>query len=371
MLYHMLSTACKVDIMPALGTHVPVTQSEWQGMFGDIPYEVMLVHHWRNDVVRIGEVPGEFVREISEGLLSKPVPVEINSRLLDTSYDLILSIGQVVPHEVVGMANHTKNLLVGCGGAGMINASHMLGAVYGMERIMGRDKTPVRAVFDYAAQHFLSHLPLCYLLTVTTAPGGNIRLHGLFSGKDRRCFEEAVVLAQQKNLTLMEKPIQKAVVYLDPQEFKSTWLGNKAIYRTRMAIADGGQLIILAPGVSKFGEDEAVDALIRKYGYTGRENILRQSQSQQDLKQNLSAAAHLIHGSNDGRFSITYCTQYLKREEVEGVGYNYLPLGEALAAYPPDKLSDGFNTLPNGEEIFYISNPALGLWADREKFEHQ
>jgi len=367
-LYDMLKNHCEVDIMPALGTHVPVTESEWKAMFGDIPYDKMIVHGWRTDVVKVGVVPGEFVSEVSEGLVNDPIDVEVNKLLLDPSYDLILSIGQVVPHEVVGMANRNKNIFVGCGGSSMINSSHMLGAFYGMERIMGKDHSPVRKVFDYAEENFLKNIPLSYILTVTDAPGGNVRMHGLFIGRERRYFEEAVALAQKVNLTFVDKPFKKVVVLLDEEEFKSTWLGNKSVYRTRMAIADGGELIVLAPGVDKFGEDKSIDALIRKYGYCGRENVLKLVKENEDIRQNLSAAAHLIHGSGDGRFSITYCTKHVTKEEVEGVCFNYIPYDEAIKLYNPAVLKDGWNTLENGEEIYYISNPALGLWADPGKF---
>lgn len=366
-LYQMLSPACQVDIMPALGTHVPVSEAEWREMFGDIPYEKMIAHNWRSEVTQIGTVPGSFVREVSEGLMDIEVPVEVNKRLLDSSYQLILSIGQVVPHEVVGMANHTKNIFVGCGGSKMINSSHMLGAFYGMERMMGKADTPVRAVFDYAWEHFAKQLPISFILTVTDAPEGLIRNHGLFIGKQRARFEEAVRLAQQKNITLLEKPIRKAVVYLDEVEFKSTWLGNKSVYRTRMAIADGGELVVLAPGVDKFGEDPAIDPLIREYGYCGRDRVLALVKTEEKLKNSLSAAAHLIHGSSDGRFRITYCTRHLSRQEVEGVHYGYLPYDEAVKRYDPRALRPGYNTLPDGEEIYYIPNPALGLWMDKSR----
>lgn len=368
-LYDLLSPGCQVDILPALGTHVAMTAEEIRAMFGErIPLSRFLVHNWRTDVVKLGQVPADYVAEVSEGLSREAIDVEVNRLLLDPSYDLILSIGQVVPHEVVGMANYSKNIFVGCGGSAMINASHMLGAFYGMERMMGKDFSPVRKVFDYAQTHYIAHLPLCYILTVTTAPFGDIRMHGLFIGQDRSYFEQAVALSQQKNLTFLEKPLQKAVVYLDENEFKSTWLGNKAVYRTRMALADGGELIVLAPGVERFGEDESINGLIEKYGYCGRERVLRLVKEHADLRDNLSAAAHLIHGSSDGRFSITYCTQKISGDAVRSVGYRHLPYREATAKYDPQTLRDGFNTLADGEEIYYISNPALGLWADRARF---
>ena len=369
MYYEMLKDTCKVDILPALGTHEPMSRQEWESFFGEeVPIDCMVVHNWRTDVVKIGEVPGEYVKSISEGLVENLIDVEVNERLLDKSYDLIISIGQVVPHEVVGMANYSKNVFVGCGGSSMINKSHMLGAFYGMERIMGRDATPVRKVFDYAEEHFIQDIPLMYVLTVTTAKEGNVSIHGLFMGRQRRIFEEAVKLSQEKNLIFIDKPLKKVVVYLDEKEFKSTWLGNKAIYRTRMAIADGGELIVLAPGVRKFGEDERNDELIRKYGYVGRKKVLELVKENEDLQGNQSVAAHLIHGSSDDRFSITYAVEKLTKDEVEGVCFGYLPLQEAYKRYNPAKLKEGFNTMENGEEVFYISNPALGLWVDKSKF---
>ncbi len=362
--YRLLKNTAKVDVMPALGTHVPMTKEECEKFFeGVIPYESLIVHNWRTDVTKIGEVPSEFVSEVSEGLVSDKIDVEVNKRIVSGEYDLIISIGQVVPHEVVGMANYSKNIFVGCGGSSMINSSHMLGAFYGLERIMGKDFSPVRKVFDYAEENFLKTVPLMYVLTVTTSEEEKTILHGLYIGSGRKPFESAVAESQKRNLIKLEKPLKKVVVYLDPAEFKSTWLGNKAVYRTRMAIADGGELIVLAPGIDKFGEDDQNDMLIRKYGYVGREKVLELVKENDDLKNNLSAAAHLIHGSSDGRFSITYCTKHLTESEVKGVAFGYLPYDEAAAKYPPNKLKDGFNTLPSGEEIFYISNPALGLWS--------
>ena len=369
--YHTLTEkGVKVDILPALGTHEPMTPAQLSAMFGDIPQEVFLVHDWRRDVVKIGEIPGDFLAEITDGLWKEPVAAEVNRLIMDESYDLIISPGQVVPHEVIGMSNHAKNLFVGTGGSEMINRSHMIGAVYGMERMMGRDHTPVRAMFDYGTEHFLKDRPILWVLTVTTAPQGCIRTHGLFIGEGRECLSEAVSLAQQRNIDFVDHGLKKCVVYLDPEEFKSTWLGNKAIYRTRMAMADGGELIILAPGVGRFGEDAQCDALIRKYGYRGRLETLKafEAQENEDLRANMGAAAHLIHGSSDGRFSVTYAVRDISREEIESVGYRSADFAETCRKYDPEALCPGMNEV-DGEEVFYIPNPALGLWIDKERFE--
>ena len=369
--YHaFVDSGVEVDILPALGTHAPMTEQQAAAMYGDIPFAKFLVHDWRNDVVRLGEVPGDYISSITDGLWTDPVSVEVNRRVMDPSYDLIISIGQVVPHEVIGMSNHAKNLFVGVGGSDMINKSHMVGAVYGMERMMGKDYSPVRKIFDYGMEHFLNERPILFALTVTTAPEGNIRTHGLFIGEGRECLVEAVKLAQQKNIDFVDHGIKKCVVYLDPSEFKSTWLGNKAVYRTRMAMADNGELIILAPGVEKFGEDEQCDALIRKYGYFGRLHTLEEFKKPEndDLRANMGAAAHLIHGSSDGRFSITYAVKDITKTEVESVGFIPADYEKMAEKYDPSKLAYGYNTMPDGEVIYYIPNPALGLWINREKF---
>jgi nickel-dependent lactate racemase len=366
--YHLLKDFATVDILPALGTHEAMSKSEIDEMYGDIPYDRFIYHNWREDIIKVGEVPSSYVKEITEGLWEQGVTCEVNKLIMDPSYDLIISIGQVVPHEVIGMANHAKNVFVGCGGKMTINQSHMIGAVYGMERMMGKDHTPVRKVLDYALTHFLNNRPLIFVLTVTTAPKNMIKTHGLFIGDTRKALEEAILLSQAKNIDFVEKGIKKCIVYLDPKEFKSTWLGNKSIYRTRMAIADGGELIVLAPGVTKFGEDPKIDELIRKYGYAGRLKVLELFKNNNDLKVNMSAAAHLIHSSSDGRFKITYAVKNISQEEVRSIHFNAASYDEMVKKYNPETLNPGWNTLHDGEEIFFIPNPALGLWIDKNRF---
>jgi nickel-dependent lactate racemase len=354
-------------VLPALGTHTAMRPDQITHMFGDVPQSLFHVHNWRTDVETLGEVPAEFIREQSEGKLSYAWPAQVNRLISRGDFDLILSIGQVVPHEVIGMANYTKNILVGTGGREGINRSHYLGAVFGMERIMGRAENPVRSVLNYASDHFLRHLPIVYVLTVVARRAdGGLALRGLFIGDDAECFHLAAELSLNVNFEILDEPVTKAVVYLDPHEFHSTWLGNKAVYRTRMALADGADLIILAPGVKEFGEDKTIDALIRKYGYRGTPATLAAVDANADLASDLSAAAHLIHASSEGRFNITWCPGHLTREEVEGVGFSYADLNTMLQRYSPEKLTHGYNHI-DGEDVFFIANPGLGLWAHRNR----
>jgi len=355
------------DILPALGTHFAMTEAEIKRMYGDTPPNLFRKHDWRNDIVTLGRVPGEFIKQVSEGKLDYDWPAQVNKLLVEGGFDLILSPGQVVPHEVVGMANYNKNIFVGTGGAEGINKSHFLGAVFGMERMMGRADTPVRKVLNYASDHFTKHLPIIYVQTVVAATENGSVVRGLFIGDDIECFNRAAALSLKVNFQMLDKPLKKVVVYLDPHEFKSTWLGNKSIYRTRMVMADGGELIVLAPGLKEFGEDKEIDRLIRKYGYVGTDKVLQLVKQNKELQDNLSAAAHLIHGSSEGRFSITYCPAHLSQKEIESVNFQYADLNTMLKRYNPERLKNGVNIV-NCEEIFFISNPGMGLWAWKERF---
>ncbi|MBU0928494.1 MAG: D-mannonate epimerase [Spirochaetes bacterium] len=354
-------------VMPALGTHRPMSDSAVSAMFPGVPLGLFRPHDWRRDVVELGRVPEDFVRQVSEGLCTFDWPAQVNRLVVSGGFDLVLSLGQVVPHEVVGMANYTKNLFVGVGGKDGIDRSHWIGAAYGIERTLGRVETPVRAVLDYAQERFASAVPLLYALTVVGPDGsGGDATRGLFVGAGSSAFRKAAALSAEVNIEYLAKPAGKVVVYLDPESFKSTWLGNKAIYRTRLAIADGGELLVLAPGIDSFGEDKAIDETIRDYGYCGVEQARALVESG-ELAGDLAGAAHLAHGSTDGRFSVTYAAGGLSRAEIEDVGYDWADCHEALARYSPGRLADGWNVV-EGEEIFFVRNPALGLWATRERF---
>ena len=359
--------AAMTDILPALGTHAAMTPHEITRMFDGCRRVCFACTTGAAALLRWGRCR-QFMKEVSEGRLDYTWPAQVDKLLVEGKFDLILSFGQVVPHEVIGMANYNKNIFVGTGGSEGINKSHFLGAVYGMERIMGRVDTPVRKVLNYASEHFAKDMPIVYVQTVVcSTPDGPVT-RGLFVGDDEECFRRAAEFSLKVNFQMLDKPLKKVVVYLDPHEYKSTWLGNKSIYRTRMAMADGGALIVLAPGLKEFGEDKEIDRLIRKYGYVGTDMVLDNVKKNEDIKNNLSAAAHLIHGSSEGRFSITYCPGNVSQKEIELANFKYADLKHTQAKYDPAKLKDGFNTV-NGEEIFFISNPGLGLWSWRERFK--
>lgn len=362
LLYQMIPDSI-VDIMPALGTHKPMADGQIATMFPGVPRHLFRDHLWREDVVTLGEVPAEFVSEATEGIYNKPWPAQVNKLLIEGKHDLIVSIGQVVPHEVIGMANYNKNIFVGTGGSLGINESHFLSAAYGMERTMGRADTPLRKILNYAQDHFCQNMPLVYVLTVIESlADGTLKTRGIFVGDSHETFYEAAKLAHQVNVTKIPEAPEHVVAYLDPIEFHSTWLGNKAIYRTRMAIKTGGKLTIIAPAVETFGEDSQIDSLIRKYGYRTSKEVLELIAHNDDLAANPSAAAHLIHGSPENRFTVYYGAGKMTKEEIEQVGYRWADCGTLLDTYDIQTLTDGWHTDATGQPFYFIRNPSLGLW---------
>ena len=368
--YKVFASNADVHLIPTLGQHVPHTPEQNRWMFGSVPEERIHAHDWREGSKTIGEVSADFVKEVSGGKADWAIPVSLNRLLLEGEWDLIVNIGHVVPHEVLGFANHNKNYFIGLGGKPTICASHMMAACCGIENNLGRPITPLRACYNRAESDYLGHLPdLYFQMVMAYNDQGRLSHTGVYVGDDVETYLAAADASRQQNITITE-PLKKVVAVMQGDEFHGTWVANKAIYRTRMAMADGGELLIIAPGVRRFGEQPEVDALIRKYGYVGTERIMRawrDCPDGGDLKDLTHGTAHLIHGSSEGRFTITYAPGHLSAKEVRGVGFEYMDLRNALRRYDPARLSNGFNVLPDGGRIYFISTPSAGLWSTAER----
>lgn len=369
-IYHLLGEDCDVHVIPTLGQHIPHTEEENKWMFGSIPEERIHAHDWREGVTRVGIIPAEVVKDTTGGIADWEIPVDLNSKLMDEQWDLIINLGHVVPHEVLGFANHNKNYFIGLGGKETICTSHMAAAVYGIEKNLGQLITPLRACYNWAEDNLLGHLPDVYFQIVMRRDENNNLVHsGIYVGDDLETYLMAARASREQNITVFEEPVKKIVAVMQADEFRSTWVANKAVYRTRMAMADGGELFIIAPGLERFGEQKEVDDIIRKYGYSGTPKVMEEYRVQEDLQDFSHGTAHLLHGSSEGRFAIRYAPLSLSQEEIEGVNYEYANLQEALERYNPETMKEGWNTMPDGEEVFFISTPSAGLWATRERLE--
>lgn len=367
--YKRFSKDAEVRLIPTLGQHVPHTPEQNRWMFGSVPEENIHVHDWRDGSKVIGEVPAEFVKEVSKGKADWAIPVSLNKMLLEQPWDLIINIGHIVPHEVLGFANHNKNYFIGLGGKAMICASHIMAACCGIENNLGNLTTPLRKCFNFAEGKYLGSLPDFYFQVVMAYDDkGNLGHTGVFVGDDLETYLEGAKASREQNITIVP-PLKKVVAVMQGDEFYSTWVANKAVYRTRMAMADGGELLIIAPGLKRFGEQDDVDRLIRQFGYCGTEKVMAAWKKEPILQDLTHGTAHLIHGSSEGRFKITYAPGHLSKEEMESVNFGYADLAETLRRYDIAKLKNGFNTMPDGEEIYFISTPSAGLWMTKEKLE--
>ncbi|MPV38534.1 lactate racemase domain-containing protein [Georgenia subflava] len=367
--YQLLDDAgAEVHVIPTLGQHVPHTPEDNRWMFGSIPEERIHAHDWKGGVTNVGTVPAEYVKEMTGGAVDWEMPVDLNTMTVTEQWDLIVHVGHVVPHEVLGFANHNKNYFIGLGGKRLIGSSHMASAVYGIENNLGNLVTPVRACFNYAEDHFLADLPDVYFQVVMDYDDDAKLAHtGVYVGDDLETYLAAARASGEQNFTTFDEPVKKIVAVMQEDEFRATWVANKAVYRTRMAMADGGELLVIAPGVERFGEQPEVDALIRKYGYISKDEVLELYKTEADMQDIPHGTAHLVHGSSEGRFTITYAPGKLSKEEIESVGYQYMDLQDALRRYDPAVMKDGWNTMDDGEEVFYISTPSAGLWSTKEK----
>ena len=359
-----------VHLIPTLGQHVPHTPEQNKWMFGSVPEEKIHVHDWRSGSTVIGEVPSSFVKEVSGGKVDWAIPVSLDNFLLNGKWDLVLNVGHVVPHEVLGFANHNKNYFIGLGGKDMICASHLMAACCGIENNLGTLTTPLRKCFNKAEEDYLGFLPDAYFEVVMAYNDEGKLVHtGVYAGDDVETYLEAARASQKQNITVVP-PLKKIVAVMQGDEFYSTWVANKAIYRTRKALAQDGELLIIAPGLERFGEQPEIDAIIRKYGYSGTENVMRlyrECPDDGDLKNFAVGTAHLIHGSSEGRFKITYAPGKMSQKDIESVCFNYADINETLKRYNPAELKNGFNTMPDGEEIYFISTPSAGLWSTADR----
>jgi nickel-dependent lactate racemase len=341
-------------------------------MFGSIPNERIHAHDWRGGCVEVGEIAGRFVDEATQGAADWPIPIVLNRMLMDEPWDLIINVGHVVPHEVLGFANHNKNYFIGLGGKDLICAAHLAAASCGIENNLGNLITPVRACFNRAEDEYLAHLPDLYVQVVLARNEGGDLVHtGVYVGDDLETYLGAARQSLAQNITLFDEPLQKIVCVMQGDEFFSTWVANKAVYRTRMALADGGELVIIAPGLKRFGEQPEVDAFIRKYGYVGTERVMSQYRTNADMQDLAHATAHLLHGSSEGRFTITYAPGHVSKRDIEGVNFRYADINETIGRYRPEQCKQGWNTTTDGERFYFIPTPSAGLWATREKLHNR
>ncbi|MCK5267299.1 MAG: DUF2088 domain-containing protein [Spirochaetes bacterium] len=355
-LYDKLSETLDVHLMPALGQHIPHTKKENEKMYGEVPSDKIHIHDAFDGCVRLGDV---FDND------NYKVPISVNRELIEGQWDFIISIGQVVPHEIFGFSGYNKNLLIGLGGSDTIASSHILSAFYGIENIMGRIDNPIREIFNLAEEKYLKDIPVVHILLVMgKGDDGKPVYKGVYAGTGLETYNKAVKESRRQNIYFLDRPEKKIVCYMP--DVQSTWIANKAVYRSRMAVADYGKIIVIARDIKRFGDHENIDSIIRTHGYCGMDKIKSIYAKDQSLEKYAHAFAHLIHGSSEGRFDVVYACENDWSLEFEKVNYQWIDYKEAVEKYRPHGRTEGRYTTEDGEDFYFIPQPAMGLWQLRD-----
>ena len=273
---HLGAVTKALDVMVALGTHPPmseeaicrrleISESDRHSTYSRVQ---CFNHEWHNPTAlkRIGVIAAEEIRELSGGLFSRDVPVEVNKRVFD--YDRILIVGPVFPHEVVGFSGGNKYLFPGISGPELLNFFHWLGAVITTPRIIGSKWTPVRKVVDRAAA-MLEIEKICIAMVVRSDES----LAGLFIGTPEQAWDEASELSKQVHIVYKDYPFH-TILSCAPPMYGEIWTAGKAMYKLEPVLASGGELILYAPHVREISETHG--KTIREVGYHCRDYFLKQ-----------------------------------------------------------------------------------------------
>lgn len=291
------------DALVAQGTHPVMTEEEKRAKVGALESPLtglgrIYDHRWDRDdeLVTIGELSAEQVGLLTGGLLDRAIPLRINRLISSGIYDTILIFGGTVPHEVAGFAGGAKYFFPGVAGPELTHATHWLGALATIEKVIGRVETPTRRLIEAAADFVKARV--ISFSTVVTRAEGRLRTHALFAGDFRRAFRAAAAVSQKVHIKYTGRKYKRVVALLD-EHYDELWVGGKASYRLGAIIEDGGELLVYAPHLRCLSETHG--RLIERYGYAPLESVREMVAQSAELQSNLCVAAHLAHVAYAGR----------------------------------------------------------------------
>jgi nickel-dependent lactate racemase len=287
------------DALVAQGTHPPMSQSQKLSKIGLANFSGQLFdHRWdeADELIKLGDLSPETVHDLTGGLIDQAVPVSINKLLAPGIYDTVLVFGATVPHEVAGFAGGAKYFFPGVAGPELTHTTHWLGALAGIENIIGQVETPTRRLIEAAAD--LIPARIISLNSVVSRHDGELVTYALFTGDIREAFRRAAEVSREVHIRYTGRKYKSVVALLDPH-YDELWVGGKASYKLGAIIEEGGELIIYAPHLTKLSETHG--ALIEKYGYAPLESVRDMLGVSQELRENLCIAAHLAHVAYAGR----------------------------------------------------------------------
>ncbi|HEX8352266.1 MAG TPA: lactate racemase domain-containing protein [Pyrinomonadaceae bacterium] len=292
------------DALVAQGTHMPMTEDEKRAKVGlgegaALPLLGQIFdHQWNRpeELVDLGELSAERVNELTGGLISESVKVNLNRLLAPGVYDTVLIFGATVPHEVAGFAGGAKYFFPGVAGPDLTHATHWLGALASIERVIGRVETPTRHMIEAAADLVPARV-ISLNTVVTRGEDERLRTHALFCGDVREAFRRAAEVSRQVHIRYTGRKYRRVVALLD-EHYDELWVGGKASYKLGGIIEEGGELIVYAPHLRAISETHGL--LIEKYGYAPIDRVREMVALSTELRSNLAVAAHLAHVSYAG-----------------------------------------------------------------------
>ena len=288
------------DALVAQGTHPPMSESQKRAKIGTDSFAGQLFdHRWDDpdELITLGELSAETVEELTNGLIENAVPVSINKLLASGNYDTVLVFGATVPHEVAGFAGGAKYFFPGVAGPELTHTTHWLGALAGIENIIGQVDTPTRRLIE-AATDLIDARIISLNTVISRTSDDELVTYALFTGDIREAFRRAAEVSRQVHIRYTGRKYKKVVALLDPH-YDELWVGGKASYKLGAIIEEGGELIIYAPHLTRLSETHG--ELIEKYGYAPLESVRDMLGVSQELRENLCIAAHLAHVAYAGR----------------------------------------------------------------------
>jgi lactate racemase len=288
------------DVLVAQGTHPPMSEAQKLLKIGGTDFDGHLFdHRWDEpeELITLGELSAATVRELTGGLIEQSIPVSINKLLAPGTYATVIVFGATVPHEVAGFAGGAKYFFPGVAGPELTHTTHWLGALAGIENIIGRVETPTRRLIE-AATELISARIISLNTVVSREANGELVTYALFAGEIRDAFRRAAEVSRQVHIRYTGRKYKKVIALLDPH-YDELWVGGKASYKLGAIIKEGGELIIYAPHLTKLSETHGT--LIEKYGYAPLESVRDMLGVSPELRENLCIAAHLAHVTYAGR----------------------------------------------------------------------
>jgi nickel-dependent lactate racemase len=349
--------SARLDFMVALGTHTPLARKHILDLYGIDGCEKMFSgsdffnHEWGRpeSFAQIGTFSQKEVEALSEGRLSEEVPIVINGKILE--YDLILIVGPVFPHEVVGYSGGAKYLFPGISGGDFLHFFHWLGAVITCKKIIGIKDTPVRRAIDKAMNKVPVHV---HCLAMVVNPGA--QLCGLYVGEVREAWSKAADLSSRVHVVTKKKPF-KVVLGRAPVMYDEIWTAGKVMYKLEQVVADQGTLIIYGPHIQEISRTWGKD--IEKIGYHTRDYFLAQMDRFRDIPRGV--LAHSTHVRGTGTYekgvekphvNVVLATS-IPRETCDRINLGYMnPSGIRLSDYA-GREEEGILFVDHAGEILY------------------